>query len=230
MSNREAWLTSAVELLSAEVFKPVKLNMPEKWAVSCGWVKGMGKKTVAACIDPICSGDGTTHLFVMPTEFEGVEVVGHLAHEMIHAIVGLDQKHEGNFIKVAKALEFERPWKSCGPGPGTKVHDICKSIVERLGPYPHAPVVPRTKPAPGTTEHRWVSRSNPKYGVLISTGTVLKYGRPKDPDGVDMLPKYPERVYGAAPVNPKYKDMYELPTKYTERGETGGGEADDQDD
>lgn len=228
------WLSKAVVAINNEVFKPVKLEFPEKWAISCGWVKGSGPKAIGVCVDPLCSADGTTELFVVPTQSEPMSVLGTITHEMVHAIVGLKEKHDGMFISVCKALGMKKPWTQCGPVPGTALWSTIEGIAQALGPYPHAAVVPRKKPTEPQTEHRWISRRNPKFGVLISTGTIIKIGRPKDPWGEDLIPKYPDRVFRASPVNEQLKDMYELPTKNAKAGAVEGFDAgkepvDDQD-
>jgi len=224
MSEREAWLSKAVVAINAEVFIPLKLPMVEKWAISCGWVKGSSAKAVATCVDPVCSVDGITELFVAPTEIGAINVLGHITHEMIHAIVGQDQKHDGNFIVVCRALDMVPPWTKTGPVPGTKCGQAMERIAALLGPYPHSALVPRKKPSPGVSEHRWISRKEPKWGVLVSTGNVVKFGRPKDPWGEDCIPKYPERVFGAAPVNPMFKDMYEHPREKPKAGASTASE------
>ena len=109
MSDREAWLTKAVTKIEVSVFWPLELKMPEKWAVTCGWSKGASTKAIGVCVDPVCSKDGTTHLFVVPTQEHGLSVLGTLVHEMVHAIIGVKEGHRRPFVDLIKKLGMSMP-------------------------------------------------------------------------------------------------------------------------
>lgn len=210
MVNREDWLNRAVGLLEEYVFAPIDLKMPEKWAVSCGWSKGASAKAIGVCVDPVCSKDGTTHLFIVPTQDDAMGVLGTLAHEMIHAIVGLDQKHAGKFRVVALQLEFSPRMTSTGPVKDTPVYAAMEVVLGMLGPYPHAAMVPRKKPTKPQPWARWRSVKEKTYCVLVNTAKVIEFGIPRDPWGFEMKPVDPKKIFGLV-LDPRQKDMFELP-------------------
>jgi hypothetical protein len=210
MVNREEWLNRAVKLLEDYVFWPVSMKMPEKWAISCGWVKGSSAQAVGVCVDPICTKDGTTHLFVVPTQEDGLSVLGTIAHEMIHAIVGVEHKHGGEFRKAAQSLEFSPKMASTGPVPGTPAYAAIEVVLGMLGPYPHAAIVPRRKPTKPHPWARWRSVKAKDYCVLANTKKIAEHGIPRDPWGFEMEPVDPSKIFGVV-LDPRQKSLFELP-------------------
>ena len=210
MANREDWLNRAVVLLEKYVFEPQELKMPEKWAVSCGWSKGASSQAIGVCVDPTCSKDATTHMFIIPTQDDAMSVLGTLAHEMIHAIVGIDQKHGGRFREVAHLLEFSPKMTTTAPVPGTPAYAAIEVARAELGHYPHAAMVPRKKPSKPHEWARWRSVKEKKYCVLANTKKVAEFGIPRDPWGFEMEPVDPKKIFGVH-IDPRQKDLFELP-------------------
>lgn len=202
MNTREEWLTEAIRLLETDLFglkglvgKEV-LKMPAKWQVTCGWCKGMTAKGIGMCVDPVCSKDGTTHIFVVPTQEDQMSIMGTLTHEMVHAIVGIKESHKGRFVEVSRLLGLVGKPTMCTVGPDTPAWTVCADIIRRLGPYPHAAMVPRAKPSKPSPWVRWRSKTMPKFTVLANTKQVAKYGMPRDPKGDEMMPVDPGKVFG----------------------------------
>lgn len=219
MVNREEWLNRAVVLIEQYVFEPEDLKMPEKWAISCGWSKGASAKAVGVCVDPSCSKDGTTHLFVVPTQEVALDVLGTVAHEMIHAIVGHEHKHGGRFREVALQLEFSPKMTTTAPVPGTPAYAAIEEVLKELGPYPHAAMVPRRKPTKPHGWARWRSKQEKTYCVLVNTKKVAAFGIPRDPWGKEMEPVDPKKIFGVV-IDPRQRDLFELPpTKEEDNGD-----------
>lgn len=201
-TTREEWLKTAVARLEVVIFQNKDLvgrtpmKMPEKWAVSCGWCKGSSAKAVGTCVDPICSKDGTTHLFVVPTQEEVMSILGTLVHEMVHAIVGVKEKHLGKFKETITKIGLVGKPTQAGIGPDTIAWTVCEALAVELGPYPHAAMVPRAKPTKPSQWVRWQSVNWPKYTVLANTKKVIQYGMPRDPKGDEMTPMDPSKVFG----------------------------------
>lgn len=132
--TREEWL-----LLAAEKMRPwleaVGATWPAKFRVSVGFPKG-ARKAIGQCWNTVCSADKAAEIFVHPALEKLEPVLSTLLHELVHACVGVEHGHRKPFIKVAKALGFNAPWKSTPASPelSAKLLELGKS----LPPFPHA--------------------------------------------------------------------------------------------
>lgn len=141
--NREGWLTAAMSALRPH-FRKAGLIVPRKTRVSCSWPShgGMARKHTSRV-------DGETWFYknsapeisISPTlGQDDVEVLGTLAHEMVHASIGgrFDHRHkEFRLGIIAVGLTEGRPSASkAGPELRMKLAKISK----KLGPYPHTGV------------------------------------------------------------------------------------------
>jgi hypothetical protein len=140
--TRESWLLEATKIARSDLFGviPDLPALPSEVRVTCGWPSkgGLGKKkrTVGQCWPTESSAGGFTEILVSPFLDRPVEVVETLLHELIHAAVGVDQKHKGAFITGAKAIGFTKPWTSTPPT--TQLTDlILTKFLPKLGEYPH---------------------------------------------------------------------------------------------
>lgn len=213
MKTREEWMSEGIRQIEKAVFNPIDLKMPEKWAVSCGWAKGASAKFIGICVDPICSADGTTHIFVVPTEDDGFRVLQVLAHEMIHAIVGLEEKHGGKFAELCDALGFSYPYTQALPEPGTSTFEALGIILLNLGPYPHVRMILKKKPKKESKWVRLLSASDEEYTVRISTLSIERFGMPKDPNGKEMLFADPTKDPRQEAPDPRQEPLPFQPTR-----------------
>ncbi|MGQ0628134.1 MAG: hypothetical protein ACT4PL_08555 [Phycisphaerales bacterium] len=144
IQTREAWLVSAVDTLRP-AFNWVGLFIPEKLGVSCGWpVRGAGslaRPALAECWSKQLSADQTFEIFISPAIDEPERVLVVLAHELIHASVGLDCEHRGMFRDAATALGFVTPMSRAVPGPELK--ERLHALSSEIGPYPHQRILTR---------------------------------------------------------------------------------------
>src|SRR5689334_8940605 len=134
-TTREAWLLSAIDRLARSTFPAFK---QPQWRVTCGWPKGVrgGKHAIGQCWDKASSNDGSYELFISPELDNPIEILHVLAHEMIHAIVGCDKGHKGEFVKLCKAIGLVAPWTATTPG--AELTKTLTIYALQLGPYPHA--------------------------------------------------------------------------------------------
>jgi hypothetical protein len=119
--------------------------------VSCGWPSSRGLSTksraVGECWPGDASSDGKNQIFVSPFCSTGTapsEVLATLVHEVVHAVVGLENKHGKAFKKCALAVGLDGKMTSTTAGP-----DLMVTIGEwekQLGPYPHSPLNPLRRP------------------------------------------------------------------------------------
>lgn len=189
MKTREEWLQAAVRKMEPWLLEH-NVRMPKQWAVSCGWCRGRAK-AVGQCWDPKVSSEGVTEMFISPVLSAKVEagtqgVLDTLLHEMVHAAVGIDQKHGGEFKRVARALKLEG--KLTSTYPGEELANRLKGL--DLPPYPHAAINPLAageKPSKGGYWPVYVSPVNPDYRVQIRPAALDEFGPPICPISGDEM-------------------------------------------
>lgn len=135
-STREAWLLAAVDAMRP-LYAAVDVQLPEV-RVSVGWPGGRGRRNLAIgeCWPTGLAADGTAQLFISPVLDDAEEVLGTLAHELIHAWDDCKSGHKGAFAKVAKGIGLTGKMTATVPGPELAVK--LKEIAAKLGAYPHA--------------------------------------------------------------------------------------------
>ena len=133
--TREAWLNAAVALLT-DKFGREGLT-PSTVRVGVGFT-GMGKKTkrIGETWSEDASGDGTREIIISTVLDDVRDVLGTLAHELIHASLPPAAKHGPDFKRVALAIGLEGKMTATTVGP--MLADVLDWMAEDLGPYPHA--------------------------------------------------------------------------------------------
>ncbi len=113
--------------------------------VTVGWPSDRGtsekKRTIGQCCTGEASKDGLHQIFISPwldevEVFSGYGVLPTLAHEVVHAVVGIAAKHGPVFKKLARAIGLEG--KLTATIAGEKLAGELKVIAEALGPFPTA--------------------------------------------------------------------------------------------
>ena len=200
--TREQWLNAATHALGAHFF-PVAAGtkkdagkkmhvLPKKLQCSCGFPY-KSKEAIGQCWSPSLSADGTTQVFVSPCQDEPVRVLDILLHELIHAAVGTNEGHKGEFKKVAVALGLRGKMTATRAEPGTELHGKLSRIARELGPYPHKALNKNTGTEKKKKEKKggWVrlmSETENEYRVVISPRQLEEHGVPRDPWGDEMVP------------------------------------------
>lgn len=135
---REQWLMNAVEVLRP-LFKQHGYDSPVNVKVACGFPSRGGlsqrKRTIGQCWDHAQSEAKVFELFISPVIAEPVEVLAVLAHEMVHATVGLKAGHKGPFKRCATAIGLEG--KMTSTTPGKAFTEFAKDSLKSIGEYPH---------------------------------------------------------------------------------------------
>lgn len=135
-TTREEWLTFVSDQLRP-TFKKVSAPIPAKVRFSLGFTSaGYRSKAIGECHSPIGSGDGNVEIFIKSDQDDAVKVAGILAHELVHAAVGVKEGHKGKFRSTCKALGFEGPMRSTLPGTDMQ-RDVMDPILKRAGKLPH---------------------------------------------------------------------------------------------
>jgi hypothetical protein len=140
--NREAWLEAAVELMTP-LFQKHGYKVP-KVRVACGWPSRGGlaakKRTIGQCWDKSAAKDKVNQIFISPWLDAEVSdpcgVLPVLIHEVIHAVVGIKEKHNKVFGKCAREMGLEGKLTCTVASEG--LISRCKVWEKQLGDYPHS--------------------------------------------------------------------------------------------
>lgn len=146
--NREAWLQEAVSKIRP-IFQGFNYKVPEV-QVSVGWPSSGGlstkKRTIGQCFYGATTADGKPQIYISPLLDEVAAPMGVLAtlvHELAHTVAGFDAKHGPHFKKVAYAVGLEgKPTSTNATEDSVERY---KQILEDLGAFPHARIVPSDK-------------------------------------------------------------------------------------
>jgi len=163
--NREDWLMAFTEKSRRHFKALAEVEIPAKVRMSVGFTsRGQRSKAIGECWNCTCSEDGTFEIFVVPGLETVEDIAATLTHELIHAAVGLDQKHGGNFRRVAIALGLEG--KMTATTAGDKWREWAQPILDELGPMPGAKLSGQSsaKPKQGT---RMLKCECPECGFIF---------------------------------------------------------------
>ena len=132
--NREQWLTEATNLLR-EWMRERGCDVPADVKVSCSWPGGGSpNKRIGECWPRARSKAKVNEIFISPRLDDQVEVVGTLAHELVHAADDCKSGHRGAFARMARACDLVGPLKA------TMAGDELVAFIKAmpLPEYPHA--------------------------------------------------------------------------------------------
>jgi hypothetical protein len=175
LRTREGWLLALAEGLRGP-FRLRGLELPGKLRISVSLTPG--RRVLGVCYSPNASGDGSTEILVRIDQADGVHVAAILAHELLHAVLGLDEGHGRRFRAAAEALGLRGKMRATVPG--ERFYALAGPIVERLGPFPHAPLEARAQSsAPKTQSTRALKQSCSACGYTVRvTARWLRVGSP----------------------------------------------------
>ncbi len=137
---RQAWLEDATRDLRKH-FTACGYTVPDKLRVSVGWPKGSrgGNKTIGQCwSDTVCT-DKHFETFISPALRDGDQIFGVLAHELVHATVGLKVGHKGAFKHCATTIGLEGKMTATTNGPA--MAERAKAFITKHGKYPAGAIV-----------------------------------------------------------------------------------------
>lgn len=145
--TREEWMLNAVAVMR-EWF-PADVTVPDV-RVSIGWPAGRGSsRFIGQCFYSV--EDKVPAVFVAPSLSKVPDILDTLLHELVHAACPVGTGHKGLFIKLAKGLGFEGPWRST---PSTlALKNTLAALATNLGEFPHSKVnkSDATRPSVQTT-------------------------------------------------------------------------------
>lgn len=187
MKTREEWLLNATKELRP-LFKKHGHAIPTKIMMGCGWPKGGKMEVIGQCFGKSWTNNGTTHIFISPTQGDNIAVLAILVHELVHAAVGCEEKHGGKFKTMARALGLEGKLTHTTVSKKSILYPTLSKISKKLGKYPHSKMVLKAKPT--KDKYVWprlMSLNFEEYTFQMSPKLIAEYGMPKDPVGVEMV-------------------------------------------
>ena len=133
--ERQRWLERVVIHLRQH-FHECWWNVPDNIKVSVGIPKGMhgSKKAIGQCWSDKASSDGFYEIFSSPELGKEVEVIATMAHELVHATVGIEAGHKGKFKQCAIAIGLAGKMTATVAGDG--LIPVINKIISMVGPYP----------------------------------------------------------------------------------------------
>lgn len=130
--TREEWF-AFISNAMRPMFEKVDAKIPDRFRVS---MSPLSRTKAGVCYDALKSKDQTYEIFIKVTEDDPMKVAGILAHELIHASVGLEHKHKGEFKRVALDIGLEGKMTNTTPGERFKASMV--NIMIEAGDFPHA--------------------------------------------------------------------------------------------
>ena len=138
-AKREAWLARLTDRLRPH-FLAAGYTIPDNVRVACGWPSRGGlalkRRVGGQCWSAKVSGDGTFEIFISPTIDDRMDVASILAHELVHATVGIQAGHGPVFKQCATAIGLEGPMRSTVASEAFK--RAVQPMLNRMGDYGHA--------------------------------------------------------------------------------------------
>jgi len=139
--NREAWLNYVAGRMGPW-FEGLGSPLPGHVRIAIGFTStGKRGNRIGECWDNGCSEDGHFEVFIRPDLAESadmmpLQVAAILAHELVHAAVGIPAGHGKLFRKVAKGIGLAGKMTATVPGP--QFEASIAPILDDAGPLPHA--------------------------------------------------------------------------------------------
>lgn len=150
IQNREAWLndiaaklTPPIETAAKKVLG-TKAKMPPL-LISVGFPSSRGlsekKRVLGECWGKVATKDGRCYILINPVLTDVMEIVGVVAHEQTHAIVGTEHGHKGPFVHVIR--EIGLTGKPTATTPGQGFIKLAEPLIQEIGyELPHTPLLP----------------------------------------------------------------------------------------
>jgi hypothetical protein len=123
------------------------VNIPQVAAAAPLRLRGKGH-SIGQCWSQEVSADRTCEIFVSP-ELDAAQAVAVLAHEAIHASVGVHCGHRAPFKKLALAIGLSGPMRATVPT--VEFEETIRAWIATESVYPHAPLSAARSPTkPGS--------------------------------------------------------------------------------
>lgn len=168
-ATREEWLLAGLELIKP-IFSAAGSKVPDKIRVSCGFPSRNAlanrRRAIGECWADKASKGKYFEIFISPLLEKPFDALDTLAHEMVHATVGLAAGHKAPFKKLALAIGLDKG-KMPEAGAGPELEEKLEAIAKKLGPYPHDELSKMTTAKKPKDTCRLLKAECPKCGCII---------------------------------------------------------------
>ena len=140
IATREEWLNQAKDGMIETLFKQAGVEdtaQETKIRVTCAPTSyRANSKILGWCFSDKNSGDGHHELIISSKIDDGSRAMDVLAHEITHAVVGLEAGHGPKFRSLAIKIGLEG--KMTATVASEEFKKVASKIMEKIGDYPHA--------------------------------------------------------------------------------------------
>lgn len=137
-SNREDWLHTMASKMTPW-FEAQDQRVPTL-AISCGFPSHRGlsrkKQVIGQCWDAAATANGIHQIFISPVIPDGLRAADVLVHEICHAVLPPDTKHNKTFASLATKMGLEG--KPTATVAGANLIERLNALIADVGTYPHS--------------------------------------------------------------------------------------------
>ena len=161
--TRESWLNAVAQGV-APLFEALDAPLPDRVRVAIGFTsRGAKGKAIGECWDNRRSGDGHFEIFIRPDlahapDAMPAQIAAILAHELVHAAVGIAAGHGRAFKRVAVGLGLVGPMRATTPGAPSFAPLHRSSLRSVPSPMPGS-TLPGSRPRPRSRRHGYSNAS-----------------------------------------------------------------------
>jgi hypothetical protein len=132
---RQQWLERATAALRNR-FARLGYTVPAEVRVSIGWPRGShgGQRAIGQCWGVEASSDKHNEIFISPELRDSTRIIGVLAHELVHATVGVKAGHKKPFKQCALAIGLTG--KMTSTNESAEFLGWAAGVINKLGMYP----------------------------------------------------------------------------------------------
>lgn len=166
--TREEWLHRFTNDFARPLFADAGYTVPDKLSLSMGFPsKGKRGKAIGECWSSKAV-DGDVHaIIIRSTLADGARIADVLLHEIVHATVGVNQKHGARFKECALAIGLAGPMRATVAG-----EELASKIAEWItenGDIPHNAIKADAKTTTKKQTTRMIKVSCPECGYTCRT-------------------------------------------------------------
>jgi hypothetical protein len=138
--TREGWLNYVAQRMGP-MFERLGAPLPAQLRIAIGFTSsGRRSRHIGECWDNQCSEDRHFEIFIRPDLSESkdlmpMQVAAILAHELVHAAIGVTAGHRKEFRRVARGIGLVGQMAATTAGP--EFEEALWPVLKEAGPLPH---------------------------------------------------------------------------------------------
>lgn len=189
-TTREEWLCKVADKIASMIFEPNGYTVPKNIRYSCGFpsknATGLRNRRIGECWSLDASEDNTFEILISPLLGDAMQAADVLAHEIVHATVGLQHGHKGEFARCARKIGLVG--KLTATTAGEELKKTLQAIIDEIGEYPHAKL--RALRRPVFRESAGMARLQCTECAANGTKYMLRMGAPSLRQGIPLCPTH----------------------------------------